>query len=665
MIWIAYAAFLLLWFPVFVFFLLFSGTRNQAGTVRFGLSLVVTVIAWTSILFLLRVAGLDATQAVRGCMVLALGMCAISFRYFKELRSRMAGVVSREFSGIPFLTLLGVHFFLISGFLFRNGSDHDLTLYDLFPSEVAFHLSIVSQLNHSVFPSALQYVTSDFSSYHYFSNLFIGLFTNLPTSPDPLEVYVFFFDPLMISILALLVYALTMYLTENRMTSLLASGISLFCYDLTSLVLWARALVVEGSLWFGSTPPSILSYWTPIVTQFQLFHNPSFLFSSALLVGVVLLSLVSWKSKHPALTGLTILSWVFLFKAKISAFFIGFGAYGLMCAWSAWREKNIRPLWPALGVVILVLPLAWMSVGRGVNSVVFSNWYFPVNFGLRSHVLSEATWRSIRTLGHPVDTMGWISLVSAFGIYHIGLLGFRLLPLIRFVRSSAYWQDSRYAFILTMIVVSFIPFVFLSSHVVPHDTMWFYLHSVFLLNILTAIWFADWVQPAQSKCRRISAWSHGVLLGFGLLSFVVPVVSGRPESKVVVPKEVVEALAAIRADSASGRILSRWYDAIQAGDEKNYFQTAFTGKPVVSEGLQYMAEYRLNDSVFVAKTMHVRNDIDAFFGLPPREKALEIVGKYDVRWILAFQGDTLPESITDKLLPMYMSDSTRVYRVRR
>ncbi len=637
----------------------------DSRSVRLSVGLTVAIVFWTSAFFILRWASIGPSMSALLLLTAACGWTLWLIFTNPGLIGILKGECRRSPPLLQGISVLIVFFLVLAPYLFRNGYDSagNLHLFDLFASEVTLHLSIVSQLNHSIFPKSLEVVPNDWSSYHYFSNVFINMFSNFPFSVPTHELYVFFFDPLMLIVLAVNAYGLTLVLTGRQPIALFSTFLSLFVYDLSALIFWLRGLLIEKTLAFGSAVPTIFSVWTPIVTQFQIFHNPSYLFSSALLMGTVTLTLFHFSHQSRGILAAAVLCWVFLFKAKISAFLIGFGGLSIFCFVNAIDKKSLRLLLFPTVVAILVAPLALLSVGKGLNSAVFSNWFFPANFAVRTHLIDQLSRDQIGNFGYPSSVSAILRFGAAFLLYYIGLMGFRTLPLVQSLKRMWKTPNSPYLLILSLIVVSFLPFIFLSAKVARHDTMWFYLHTVFFLNILTARFIIEKLESRRIRSRTI-AWGHIALIAFGLVSFVYPVVDRGYSQGVIVREAAVKACQIVKAGSdPEERLLSRWYDLVETGDEKNTLLTALSGNPVVSEGIAYATGFRLSDKSYLDKVDAIRREVNRFFERDDPDSRLAFVSKHNVGWILALEKDSMFTGIPKVTHLVLDREGFRLYRV--
>ena len=280
---------------VIPFFLFYSYKKNDwllSFPVIISLSINSAVFLIVLFYFLIRFTFVNE-------LVFGFWFIPVVFIFFLKTRYKISfsNVIKEFIKWIKFnhhKVLLTVSVFIlylivIGSYLFQNRIDENgnLIMLPIIATEVNFHLSIISQLDYYLFPQTLQAVSYSYQHYHFFADLFIHFFSVLTDSDNNFLLYIYFFTPFFLLLIGLNTFSLAHLLFKKYWISLTALIIAFFCYDISPLVFWIKGLIVENNLWFGSHIHSTYSFWTPILTQFQLLNNPPFLMSTALFLGAL------------------------------------------------------------------------------------------------------------------------------------------------------------------------------------------------------------------------------------------------------------------------------------------------------------------------------------------------------------------------------------------
>lgn len=612
-------------------------------TLGFNLAMVGMVLIFMAI----RIAGGSHATAMISIVTVPIAAWFVwLFRQRWKVAERHVPSQNDRKTAMAFVALVAVYFIIVSPLLFANGFDGqgNLRLYGEFKTEVLQHISMSQSLNHFPVPHSLQSFSNTLGFYHFFPNVFLHILLETSGGTHPVPVYNFFTAILLFG-LALNSFAAAFTLWNRRSVAWIAAALSLFCYDISSLVLWIRGLLRDHTWFFGTFQPELLSAWTPILTQFQLFTNPSYLFSSVLLLGCIVMTHEWKRSGGRLLILLTALSWAFLFKAKITAFLMGVG--GLLLWSIAGMMRRDYNGFKLFGLTMLfAAPVFWMSLGHAKNTAEFSNWYFPANFALRSHFLDAKAHEVIVSRGFVPDAGSMLKLGLAAVIYYVGLGGWRwiiffrkgILPsLVRHFR-----QQSVHALAASITAAGVAAFVLISNGVARYDSMWFYLTAIFILNVFAAerLRFLT-LKPQNWKTLPFHV-AAGILVFFSTLTFLIPAVSGRWLDPVVISRPTVEALEFLRQVDGDPRIATHYYhmDPLLEDDESSLI-TAFTGKRVVCEGIRQDHHFRSGDPDFRNRVVQTRADMDSLFLIGDRRVATRIIERYQIDMIYLQNSDTL------------------------
>lgn len=666
-----YATFLLLVLPAVTYFLGSSKYHAMKTSVAASIAVTLAIVLSCSFYFLIRLfLNVDHARwlmlflaAVIVCGALIFIRRSVEVRQL--IRARLIGAKRIAF-GLS--VILSIYFVVLSPYLFRNGLTPEGTLkaYELFATEGMFHATLVADLDHNVLPSTGDVLAVDRSYYHYFSNLFIHLFSSLGGAKNTFIVFVYFFVPCMLVVLALNIFALSQSLWNNISISFLSVCLSLFCYDSTAFMLWLRGLWVDHSWWFGTSYPTALAVWSPIMTLFQLFHNPSFLFSSALLPGTALVIERSVQRRSYVWAVLVTISLLFLIKSKITAFGIAFGGLFL---WSLvlWREGNRRLFYISSIVGLLGFLTIFISSDSTRNGVEFSKWYFPVNFGIRAHLISEPIAENIRATGMPYSVTGVLNLILVMAVYYAGLLDFRWLA---FVRWRSWWvlkrvltvRPSLHTFIIGTCLSGGLAFVFIANAYKPYDAMWFFLGILFFMNLYVA-------RAAYALWKRTAGFFRWALRGVLLLTLIIPSFTFllplyRPPVTQVLTLDSAE-LAYLEFLShlpAGTRVLSRYVDRFKHADEMEMVVQAFSRQKVVTEGVRYVFPYVERDSSYLRKLNDVRANVEVFYQTADSAVATSLLRHYLVTHILLRGSDRLHFPVDKRFHVVYDKAPARIIR---
>lgn len=669
----AYVLFAYWCLPIFIFLLHYNSRFKLEAATILSLTMTFAVIGYELLYFIIRILTESISFGIISMYTIPVILIFILVRHagvrtiYTALQDFNSHFTLQKIKA-PLL-VLGLYAMVASIYLFKNGIDENgnLIAYNLFGTEVINHLSLVSQLDYNIFPRSLQFITADNSFYHYFSNLFIHIMSKSAAHPNNFILFVYFFVPLLLFMLTVSVYALTKEIWKSRRIAWISVVLSLLVYDTSALVLWIRGFVYDRSLLFGANLPEILSVWTPIITQFQLFHNPSYLFSTVLFLGTLVLTKIYFEMEIPSKTfyAFTVLSWVFLIKAKITAFLVGLAGLSVLALLKIIFKKDKRGLTLLAGVFLLSIPFLFMAVGQGANGIIFSNWFFPANFAKRWHFINDRAWTEIKESGFLAGTKDLFMFSLAFISYYAGLMGLRMAFFFRkynFMSFKLLWTEPGiHMMLISMIGAGFTAFVLFSASVSKHDTMWFYLLILFLLNLYTAERL-----NALYESKRKGIWIvKGLvfsLIFFSTLSFVIPALQ-EPHNKVVISQDMMVSYSLIKGSpNDEKRTLSQYHFSVRDKDEQNFQLSAFTGKKVVSEGLDYTVEFRLKDPQRQEAINEVRQDIAAFYKTASCDTAISLIKKYNVGFIYLISPDTFAFDHKAFLTEVYCGETIRLYR---
>jgi hypothetical protein len=488
-----YLLFVFFCLPVFTYLIVRQDIRRSAV---FSITLTVSLFGYAALYFLMRMAISDR-NVIRWWMIMIppIAELALLFSARKagpfEAVKRFIFDLNRS-SVWTFVGMLFLYGLIVAPYLLRNGIDADgnLRLYDLFATEGMWHANMIAGIRENIIPQTLHYNATGFYSYHFFPNLFMEMFAFLANTENYLVVFVYFFVPVTLVTLAVNIYAVALLLWNQWRIAVLSVFISFFCFDLSSLILWIRGIAIEHSWSFGSNSPSIISAWSTIVSQFQIFHNPSHLYSSALFFGLIVLTQNYAHNRSKWLFVFSCVGWAVIIKAKITAYVVAMGAmfiYGILKALYC-KEKE----WLSVFVVslLLSLPFLFASVGQPKNSAEFSKWYFPANFAARSNFISQEAREEISQSGSPSRIKAGLMFTVAFAVYYAGLLNLRLIAGFRKISHEKIKRlitdPSPHTFTLLTIAIGMFFFIFVCNSLSKYDSLWFYLLVLFSINMYLA-----------------------------------------------------------------------------------------------------------------------------------------------------------------------------------
>ncbi len=647
-------------------------TRNldvPAGTIL-SVSLTIAVVGSTTLYWILRfflpspVAALLCVVGVPGVVLTIVLIQCRTNRTFAIFGGFFWKLV--HFRSAVFGVLILAFFVGITPYLFRNGLTGDrLEAYDLFATEVMHHLTIVADLDYDVLPQTIHAVPADRSHYHYFANLFIHLFSSSAGVTNHFVLYVYFFVPLCMMMLAIHVYGLTRLLWNRHRIALGAVFVTLFCFDPSALILWVRGVVVEGEAWFGSGYPTFLSVWTPIITQFQLFHNPSYLFSTGLFCGLCGTTILYDRQPAKLWFFLCLIGWVFMIKAKITAFLVGVSALCVVAVLQVVRFRRRHMLLLAGWVVILSIPIFWDSASEARNGVRFSEWFFPLNFGVRSHLISESLRAEVVQHGFPQSMKGVGWFVLTLLVYYLGLLHFRWLGLSYFIsrmrlRNIAHQPDG-HTFLLFSILGGMGAFVLTANELRKHDSMWFFLLIIFILNIYSVERLSSFFSR-KGWVPRCWAGVSLLLMLSGVWSFAVVGLNGASGTRLILDRATMKSFEFLRTAPGQGRILTKYYDLSEPGDESYMAVQVFSRKPVVTEGVAYVFAFAEKDKPYMERLSRVRRDVHTFYDTRSLDSAQAILVNYDIEYIYLRSTDSLHFDWQTMLEPAFLDSGIQILR---
>lgn len=671
--WKAFLVFLFLAASMAIFFYSWCYKSNILRSVLISLTVTGTVILYTTIYFIVRWLGasLSLSAVILYSAATALWILSLSWfvvnknASFRKLYGYLIGFL--RWRNISVISVFFLYLIILSNYLFRNGynADGDLVMTNMFSTEVMWHLTIIHGLKYDILPQTLHYESTDVSSYHYFPNLFLQMISQLSGVEDVFILFVYFFVPIMLLILAINIFTLAKLLWNHFSIALLTMIVSLFCYDLSAPILWLRAVILEQHLWFGSSTPDYLSVWSPLISFFQLFYNPSYLFSTALFLGVSVI-LMRWiKEKSVWLFSLAIIGVVFLFKAKITAFLVCISGLGVIAVYHGWMKKNYSTLFLFLFVMLLSYPLYSISGGQKKNKVEFSQWYFPANFAERAHFISNSERKELHHRILPSDTIATLRFIIAFFIYYFGLFHFRLLGLmylLQLKKMMAWIQThSIHLFFMACVVSGIGAFVFVVNALAKYDSHWFYSLIVFILNIYVVRILYEWFQM-KNRFRQWFAVLSSMVLALTMTSFLIPVLQNRWMSQTMIPRAEMDAYRFISTLSPETRVMTKYFDLFEPNDEKHQFLMALSGKKVVREGVNYVFEYRAQDSLYHAKQQQIRNDVERFYSTDQVSEALAIMNRYQADYVFRRKNDPLHFNANDFFEEVFSNDKVQILK---
>ncbi len=659
-----------------VFFWFFHNRRHYELTFMSVFSLAMNCCILLILLFYFLIRFLQISQMIHIFWLLILGMyffmllnlkAAGLFGALKDIYFQMMMNIKKIFI---FLCIFSVYFILVAFYLLKNGYDENgnLHLYNLFATEVIFHLSIVTQLDYHVFPQTLQFVSNSYQHYHYFADMFIHFFSSLTSAENNILLFTRFFVPLMLFALGVNVFSLTYLLFRKFSIAIVALCLSLFCYDLSAMIFWIKALFTDSNLWLSSHGHSILSYWAPLANLFQLFHNPPFLMSSVMFLGVLQVTILYFMYSQKIWLWLSVIGWVLLIKIKITVFLLGISGLLGYSIVLALRKKSFTGIRLFILIFFFSLPLLLITVGQNSNAVVFSKWFFLNNFALRNHFISNEEFLFIKNNGYVDSPRALLMFLVSSLLFIGGLLSFRILPLFQnniFRKLKDAFQEIRITFFFLIIILTGIfSFLFFSAKIAPHDTMWFYLGVVFVLNVFAAKFVYRVFTSQNTIWNIIMRAIIAVFILFSALTFILPAVNSKEKVSCIIPAAKLKAFHCIKNESGHKRVLSRHYDMKEKHDEKNFLLTAFTGKPVIVEGLDYTVNFRTRNPDFMKQIAIIRADIEHFFNTSNVDSAKTIIDKYNVGFIYLEPNDTIRGKYEELTNIIFYEDGYTVLEIR-
>jgi hypothetical protein len=667
----AYVFLICLWLPVLLFFIIRKESYKLFVSGVLALSMTYSIVGYSVLYFLARL--LFDSIGIPVALLYASPV-AILFIMLYANRDKTWSACLQFFSfalgksAWKAAALMISYFIILSPYLFRNGinAEGGLVTYDLFSTEVMHHLTVVTDLNYNIFPQTIHTVPADRSYYHYFSNLFIHIFSISTGATNNFVLFVYFFVPVMLLTLAVNIYAFTMNLWTKTNIALLAVFISFFCYDMSSLILWIRGIIADKDAWFGSTYPTNLSVWTPIVSQFQLFHNPSYLFSTSLFFGVCLSTILWDKTRTKLFFVLSVLGWVFMIKAKITAFLIGIAGVAAYAFCKSIFSKQHHMTVLAVIVVALAFPFLISSAGTSRNGIEFSNWYFPANFALRSHLITEPIRSQIAEFSYPQSWKGFASFGMAFIIYYAVLINFRWIAAMNRLSlkklRSLISAPTEHTFTFSMFMAGLGAFILLSNQMRKYDSMWFYLLILFLMNVYAAERIHT-IFTRRNKLARFGQIGLALLLLFALGSFLLPVLRPPVSLHHTYSAAEMNGFNLLRETGATGRVLTKYTDLYATGDELNMSIQVFSRTPVVTEGVNYVFAYDERDPDYLEKLANIRNDVSLFYSTSSADSALFIIRQYGVNYVVIKYPDRFKFDPNLIMEPFFREKEISIFKV--
>ncbi|MCB0490643.1 MAG: hypothetical protein KDC99_19375 [Cyclobacteriaceae bacterium] len=566
-----------------------------------------------------------------------------------------------------FLALSLSYGLILSPYLLRNGYNElgGMDFFDMFATEGMWHANIVSSIRFDILPSTLHLNSTSEASYHYFSNLMVAMLADLSGTEDIMVLLIYVFVPWCLCTLMINLFALTHHLWKDWRMAILAVFLGMMCYDLSTFFSWLRGLM-DGFLWFGSYQPNWKSNWSTNVTQFQLFHNPSYLMSTSLCIGILLATSLYDELRSKGLFFFTVVSWVFLFKAKITAYAVGMGSLLIFSTLRWWRQRDVGMILLWFNVVVFTLPFMVISLGSVKNSAEFSNWYFPNEFALKFKLISPATYASISQNGYPASLFEMIKFIGVAIIYYVGLFQIRLLAFFRKGWTNKIHQlvksPDLHTLLVSFIVVGIAAFVFICNSLAKYDSQWFYLLIVFPMNIYLAERLMSWwKRTAQKRWIRLLIV---LVVALPTTSFIMPCLMGTVTNrKLVLTKSQVEAMRTIRMDADQGRVLTPYYN-LDSTDESRQWVGALSGKKVVSEGIGYIFEFRAGDKAFLEGVKKNRDLIGQLFDTSDPEVARNILNKTEAKYVYLEETKLIHFDTTGLLKIIYRQGNVMVLKVQ-
>jgi hypothetical protein len=591
-----------------------------------------------------------------GCLATAISLILV-WKRMAEFQVRRL-----EMKAVFFPAVLLLMYAVISlVYLASNGFDAKggLILHDQYASEVVGHMSISQSLFYQSFPSSMHALANDLSFYHWLPNQLLHIFLAAGDGSNPTWTYNFVFYPVLTILLVVNVYSLSRTLWPSVAVALTAVILSLFCYDLSALVLWFRGVVREATLAFGTFQPDTLSAWSPTITQFQIFTNPSYMFSSAALLGSILVTLQWLRLRHVLLLIIACLSWTLLIKIKITAYLMGVGGLIVWGIIRSWRHRDHRTTMLALGVIVASVPLILMSGGHPKNSSEFSKWFFPLNFALRANMIDTPIYEEIRLKGYTTEPRDMLKFLLAMMVYYSGLLGARMVVFLRrrpLQKMLTALGDSSHGLLVWTFAAGFGAFVFIVNGVAKYDSMWFYLTGVFILNLYMAERLVHIFRLKTSLMLTIVKNVCAVLVVASALSFLIPALRQSWIRPYRISKEKLEALHWLRAQTSTGLVATRYYHLDpERQDDENNILTAFTGKRVVCEGIGQDFHYRTGNPDFRQQIQYLRKDTEIIYRTSDPDSLRSMLDRYEIRFIYLEQPDILHVPIEDPLKVVFQN----------
>jgi hypothetical protein len=457
--------------------------------------------------------------------------------------------ISLKYLTLSLLLLLGV---LTQGLtVFKSGLPFDFGLGFWGPNghDAIWHLSIISELKNHFPPQNPAFAGVPLKNYHYFSDLTIAQTAKM-TGISILDLYFRFFPTLVSLLFGLSVFILVRQITKSETASLLAVFLSYFGGGFG----WIVSLLKEGRIGGESM------FWATGSVSFLL--NPPFAFSIIFLFAGLFFFWHYLRDKRATLIWPLVILWGPLIQFKAYAGILILVSLAVLVLYEVIFKKSFFFL-KLLVLIVAVSALVFLPIFSKTNSLFsFAPFWFihtMVDYQDRLY------WVRLSNARVAYIQMGWwwkfiLAEILGFLIFLFGNLGIRFLALgtlLSWVRSkfkiSFFWLFVATVFILGLLI----PLIFIQKGT-PWNTIQFFYYSLYLANILAAIFFWQMIKNRSGWIQFIAIAIFCVItIPTTLGTLYYNYLPNRPPARLSFGE--LEALEFLKGQS-QGIVLSRTYD---------------------------------------------------------------------------------------------------------
>jgi uncharacterized membrane protein len=185
---------------------------------------------------------------------------------------------------------------------------------------------------------------------------------------------------------------------------------------------------------------------------------------------------------------------------------------------------------------------------------------------------------------------------------------------------------------------------------------------VFLVNIYAAERIYA-LFGLRTMAARIGQLGVGLLIVFAAGSFVLPAMHPPVNLQHTYSPAEMNAFHFLKRTGSVKRVLSKYTDLYSPGDELNMSIQAFSGRSVVSEGVNYVFAYDERDPAYLKKLQEVREFISRFYTTSSPDSALAMIRKYDVEYIYLREPDRIFFDYSGILECVFDEKNIKIFKV--